>query len=135
PNQVICDFNDGTFGDAGVHITEGATIGDRCILRLTSNPGAGNFVDVTITAADTSLIAFYNGNFGAPISLSNPPNSSFKVRFGAVASSGSSPPVVKWDTGIAVNFNALINASDPAGAQSYNNLVTCEVSNTSTSPG
>jgi hypothetical protein len=134
PTQVICDYNDVTFGDQGVHITEGTTIGDRCILRLTSNPGAGNFVDVTISAADTSLIGFYNGNFGAPISLSGSPNTSFSVRFGAVANSSASPPVVRWDTGIAINFNALTNASDPAGAQSYDNLVTCAVTATTGSP-
>lgn len=135
PTQVICDFNEPVFGDQGVHLAEGATIGDRCILRLTSNPGAGNFVDVTISAADISLIGFYNGNFGAPISLSGSPNTSFNVRFGAVADGSGSPPVVKWDTGIAINFNALINTVDPAGEQSYNNLVTCAVSNIIGSPG
>lgn len=135
PNQVICDFNEPIFGDPGVHITEGATIGDRCILRLTSNPGAGNFVDVAITSTDATLVGFYNGNFGAPINLSDPPNTTFSVRFGAVANSGASPPVVKWDTGIAINFNALINTSDAAGPQSYNSLVTCAVSGIIGSPG
>lgn len=134
PTQVICDFNDTTFGDPGVHITEGATIGDRCILRLTSNPGAGNFVDVTINTSDPSLIGFYNGSFGAPINLSDPPNSTFSVRFGAVADNTSSPLVVRWDTGIAVNFNALTNAIDPDGAQSYDNLVTCAVTSTVGTP-
>lgn len=129
PNQVICDFNESIFGDPGVHITEGATIGDRCILRLTSNPGVGNFVDVAITSTDATLVGFYNGNFGAPINLSDPPNTTFNVRFGAVADSSASPPVVKWDTGIAINFNALINTSDAAGPQSYDNLVTCAVFN------
>jgi hypothetical protein len=129
PNQVICDFNEPVFSDPGVHITEGATIGDRCILRLTGNPGPSNFVDVTISSTDPTLVGFYNGNFGAPINLSDPPNTTFNVRFGAVANSSASPPVVKWDTGIAINFNALINTSDAAGPQSYNSLVTCAVSN------
>lgn len=132
PTQVICDFNDGIFSDPGVHLTRGATIGDRCILRLTSNPGAGNFVDVTISSANPSLIGFYNGDFGAPITLSGPPNSSFNIRFGAVANSNGQPPVVRWDTGIAVNFNVPV---DSGGDGYYTNLVTCAVSNIIGSPG
>ena len=127
PNQVICDYNETIFADEGVHITEGTTIGDRCVLRLTSDPGMGNFVDVRLTATDASLIGFYNGDYGAPINLSGAPNTSFTVRFGAVADSSASPPVVKWDNGIAVNFSALINLSDPPGAEFYDNLVNCEV--------
>jgi hypothetical protein len=132
PTQVICDFNDGLFSDPGVHLTRGATIGDRCILRLTSDPGAGNFVDVTISSANPLLIGFYNGDFGAPITLSGPPNSSFTIRFGAVANSNGQPPVVRWDTGIAINFNVPVGS---VGDGYYTNLVTCTVSNIIGSPG
>jgi hypothetical protein len=126
PAQVICDYNDSVFGDEGLDLTEGATIGDRCTLKLTSDPGVGNFVNVTISSTDAAVLGFYNVQTGL-ISLSGPPVSTFDIRFGTVTDITTTPRTISWSDGVLINFSALVNGADTQGPDYYTNLITCDV--------
>lgn len=134
PTQVVCDYNDGVFSDVGVDLSEGATIGDRCVLKLTSDPGPSNFVDVTISSDNASVLGFYNTQSGL-LSFASPPPGSFNIRFGSVRDSAAVPPVVKWDSGIGINFSALVNGADGAGGDYYADFVDCAIAGVVGTPG